>query len=341
MATVSRVINRHPQVSAQNVEAVRSAIARLGYTPPPRDRRIGRPRRTPVVPKAEFAAVHPGRAGSIALLFGDTSQLALRTRLTSRLIHGVEESLWRESLTMTLTRLPQSGEVPPALNHRTVDGMIVRAGFGNYMVPQSLRGFPCVHLFEDLEIPQFGDCVLEDNAAIGSMAAEHLLDAGCQDLAFLNALPEHPAMRSRASSFRDAAERRGAGRLRMATHSALPQDMRAGVAAMVDQLLADGPPAGVFLPGHDSAVECAIEALAGKGLMAGRDIQVVCCHNDVPVVQRIAPEAAVIDICPEAMGEAAVETLLWRLDHPRAARRRVLIEPAMVKEKADGTSHVN
>lgn len=250
MATVSRVINRHPQVSAQNVEAVRSAIARLGYTPPPRDRRIGRPRLTPITHRADVPAVHPGRAGSIALLFGDTSELALRTRLTSRLIHGVEESLWRESLTMTLTRLPQSGEMPPALNHRTVDGLIVRAGFGKYEVPQPLRQFPHVHLFEEIEIPQFGDCVLEDNAAIGSLAASHLLDAGCLDLAFLNTLPDHPAMQSRGSSFRDAAERRGARRVRMATCSTLPQDMRAGMAALVDQLLADGPPAGVFLPGR-------------------------------------------------------------------------------------------
>ena len=111
-STVSRVLNDHPRVSPEAVEAVRGAVAKLGYARP--TRRVGRPRRDPL----------GIRKGAVAVLFPDTNPDALRTVLSGRLLHGVEEVLRRRGLALMITAMPAADRLPPFIEQRLVDGVL-------------------------------------------------------------------------------------------------------------------------------------------------------------------------------------------------------------------------
>jgi DNA-binding LacI/PurR family transcriptional regulator len=337
IATVSRVINRHPQVSAETIELVRAAIVKVGYTPPAREKRIGRPRRYRQGDGAAFAEPRVG-VGSVAVLFQDTRQAALSTRLSQRLLRGIEEALWRKSISMTFTRLSENGELPPAFSPRSIDGAIVRTAFDTDAA-DSFKQFPIVHLFENNAIWPVGDAVLEDNAAIGRLAASQLIARGCKNLAYLNGMPRHASFITREHFFCIEARRRG-----VAVRSFVGE---APMAELIARMKADagagaGMHDGIFLPGTDGmAVEALNELIPPEPKAVdgrepeeiGRSPAIIYCHNDLPVVQSQWRGVSVIDICPEALGEAAVETLLWRLANPHAARRRVMIEPIFIKSR--------
>jgi DNA-binding LacI/PurR family transcriptional regulator len=114
MATVSRVLNRRPHVSRENVDAVQEAIKNAGYS------RKGRHRRDAI------GWHNRASSGQIAVLFPDTNQGALRTRLSGRLLHGIESALQRRGLTMAVSNLAEDGQMPLCMALGRIDGVIVR-----------------------------------------------------------------------------------------------------------------------------------------------------------------------------------------------------------------------
>lgn len=317
VATVSRVLNGHPRVSSAMVEAVREAVAKVGYVPP-EESRVGRPRRNPL----------GIRTGAVAVLFPDTKLEALRTALSGQLLHGIEEALRQRSLSMVVTGLPEEGKLPASIEHRQVDGVIVRGGSGALgELRDGLQRLPSVRMFEPPSpLAWTGDVVLDDNSSIGAMAARYLLDRGHRNLIFLNLLPPHPSFHARGLAFQAEACRAGA-EVRLLTETC-------EAASMVDQILAQsGYPMGLFVPGADQQVTDVYRALKTRGVHVGRDVGLISCNNDSHRLASLDPDLANIDIQAETIGQAAVEMLLWRLQNPDAPQRRTMIAPRLVEPR--------
>jgi LacI family transcriptional regulator len=314
IATVSRVVNRHPHVSGATVKAVDDAMIAAGYVPP--------------VQRAAGKSTQRGpgiRTGQIAVLFPDISRSALQTALTGRLLHGIEEALQRRSLTMIVTGLSESGAVPACIEKRAVDGVIFRNAAQPGKEANLPFPLPCVWMFQSS--PTLNACqdrVLEDNRRIGELAADWLLARGHRRLVFVNFVAGHPSFHVRRIFFQELARRSNA------SVSVFEGSLAREAEISLDEMM-KGPdaPTGIFVPGRDDEVMATYRALLKLGLRLGEDFDLISCNNDVHRLRTLEPRLPNIDIRPESIGRSAVELLLWRISHPSDAACGMLIAPSL------------
>lgn len=329
-ATVSRVINCSRQVSPETAEIVRRVMAEVGYVPPPPEKRQRRKSNKPL----------GVRSGNVLLLFPDAAQTALRTALSGRLMNGVGEVLAARSMNMIVSSLTPAYGLPACVQEGQVDGVIVRGGSAFQPLLHELRHLPCVWLLELAEPAAFGDQVSEDNVAVGFTALASLRERGLTRLAYMNPHGQHPGYRARSHAFQDAAARinlRLDAFVEDAPEARLDETERwqPPLLRLVDRFIASAPRAqGLFVPCNDTLVEFVYRALRERGVHVGDELVLMGCSYDPIRLAALDPDLPQIDIQPEAMGRAAVETLLWRLRHLNEPRRRILIAPTIVETSA-------
>lgn len=194
--TVSRVINNHPDVAPDTLARVQGVIKELGYAPDILARSLIR-----------------GRSNSIGIVaFG------LEFYGPSRLLAGIERQAAEMgySITLNLVHQPAMTDVTALLNaleSRRVDGVIWaipeigdnRAWARERAISSSL---PMVFVNGDpstIAAPMIGI----DNAAIGRLAAEHLLARGARTIGFVTGPSDWWEARQRADGWRQALEAAG------------------------------------------------------------------------------------------------------------------------------------
>lgn len=194
--TVSRVINNHPDVAPDTLARVQGVIKELGYAPDILARSLIR-----------------GRSNSIGIVaFG------LEFYGPSRLLAGIERQAAEMgySITLNLVHQPAMTDVTALLNaleSRRVDGVIWaipeigdnRAWARERAISSSL---PMVFVNGDpstIAAPMIGI----DNAAIGRLAAEHLLARGARTIGLVTGPSDWWEARQRADGWRQALEAAG------------------------------------------------------------------------------------------------------------------------------------
>ncbi len=315
--TVSRVINEDPRVRPETARQVRKAIAELDYVPPSPEI-DGRRRRARSV-----SGLHTSR---IAVLFPDTNADAMRTTLSGRLLHGIDGPVERKSLQLLLTRLPSRNTLPRCIDRRQVDGVIVRSSDLPWL-PVALKGIPYVWVFDLIDSASPCDNVNVDNDSVGRMAVTHLTDQGHRHLAAINDIPGHPAHEQRIKAFVQFARDRNC---HVKTLQLADIEIGHVITEMSNLLKSDESPTGLFVPGSGPFISCVQRAVRGAGFEPGQPIDLIGCGHNHYLIEAMYPQPANIDIQPEAIGEAAIDLLLWRLSNPTAACRSTIIQPKLV-----------
>ena len=99
----------------------------------------------------------------------------------------------------------------------------------------------------------------------------------------------------------------------------------------MDALIASNPrPTAVFVPG-DSVAVMVYRALYVRGLTVGRDLSVISCNNETPLLAGLYPQLTTIDIHAEAIGRRTVDQLAWRMTHRGQPANDVALEPSIVE----------
>jgi DNA-binding LacI/PurR family transcriptional regulator len=70
--------------------------------------------------------------------------------------------------------------------------------------------------------------------------------------------------------------------------------------------------------------------LKERGLTPGKEIEVVSCDNDEPLLSMLDPRPPSIDLCPEQIGHRAVARLGGRIREPHDPPFRTLVLPRLV-----------
>ena len=342
--TVSKVINGAENVTPQTVRRVHEAMRQVGYVPQPRGRGPGRPRANGSNGGKTAAMLRTGSVG--LLLVGRSSEELLQTPFNASFLSGMDLALQAEHVNLVVAQLLDLSAPPPAVRARGVDGLVVTARDPDREVVDSLAPLPCVWAMGSLAHNTFVDQVLPNNKAIGTMAAEYLMQSGCRHLAFVDHDVTHAAFRDRERAYCEAALAGGASvRSFLAETTGCdassdaeawrPERLRREMGALVDRLLTWSPrPDGLFVP-SDAQTAIVYQLLAERGVRPGGpseggQMRVVSCNNEQPLLATMHPRPAVIDPDPVGLGRLAVRQLMYRIEHPADPPVCLLLAPRLV-----------
>jgi len=258
-------------------------------------------------------------------------------------IGGVERAVGGANANLLVVNLPEADRVPDVLRRRRIDGVILKGalqgdliGSVNPELIKVLKGLPTVWI---LGRPRgaWGDVVHVNDATIGQIAAEHLLANGHRRLGFVCPKPSHAVLTRRQAGFTFFAEQGGA-----IVTSSLGDDERWSfplratnevemVQGLVDRLLGMRErPTAIFAP-DDSIGAMIVRALSVRGLQVGRDMSLMSCNNERPLLMGIYPSMTTVDIHAERIGGLAVDHLAFRLTHAHAPPVEIGVEPTLVR----------
>lgn len=327
-ATVSRVINNGANVSPEKVQRIREAMEKLGYVP--------RARRPGPKPRSRMGI----RTGNVLFLSIPGLEPAHLMELPAlpQLLQGIQQELAANGMKLMLDLLPAGGEVPGTLSAEQVDGVLVLGHQApmDARVVAKLRELPTVWVLrEHPELRWEFDAVLYDNRRVGELAAEYLGRHGHRQVAFLNIDREHVAFAERGKVFLESWQKRTGQKpvvLEASSKEARAASLR--VEGLVEQMLAMPQairPTGCFVASDDQMLGV-VYALRARGLVPGKDIQLIGCNNDRHFMAQMHPRPATIDIQLEAIGRRAVAQLLWRLRFAAAPERaRTFLSPVLIE----------
>ncbi len=327
MSTVSLAIRGSSKVAPETREAVMKAARRLGY----KKRQPGRPR------KKKGDAVSPRRTLRVALLVPHLSLSTLYAPVYSRLLHGVEREVTSRGYTMVLRHVPDSAPREIQLLPTTVDGVIV---FGVLSRPEwrdQLKSTPVVQVMWSHQPDDAWDRVTYDNRSLGRIAAEFALRRGHRVAAYLghDAPDIHKFLRQRGIDFATEFENAG-GRayVHFETMAFNPDMHYIPLSAMqhpIESLWHHKPRPTLIFTEADMVTQTLYPALTARGIVPGRDVEVLSCNNEIPLIAPLQPRPHTIDIHADDVGRAGVERLFWRMQHPDAPPGEILIRPTLVE----------
>lgn len=196
-ATVSRVINQSPRVAPAMAQAVHKAMESMVYQPPA-SRRGPKPLSRKGIRKGNL----------LLLLLGFPLSAGHRFNSYPAILDGIENCTRHNGLKLLMASIEDDTALPAALNAGEADGVLL---FGDTAVltpaaRAKLQDLPVVGLMRGMDaLRGLIDRISYNNAAVGPIAAQHLLGRGHRRLAFFNTDPRHPAFIQRRDDFAAAA----------------------------------------------------------------------------------------------------------------------------------------
>ncbi|NEN05644.1 LacI family transcriptional regulator [Diaminobutyricibacter tongyongensis] len=313
--TVSRVINREPNVSSATIERVQSAADRLNYQP---DIHAGNLRRSDRRTQTLGLLV-----GSVANPFSGAVHRAIEDAATARGVAVFASSLdddpARERLAVT------------AFLKRRVDGLILTAVSKSqgYLLPEQERGTPIV--FIDREPSGIdADAIVSNNAEGAALATRHLLERGHRRIAFLGDRHEIQTAVERRRGFLEELGRAGIPTGEAWVIEDL-HDEHAAHAAVADILAGDSRPTAIF-SAQNLITMGAIRGLRDRNLQSS---VALVGFDDVEFGDLLDPGITVIAQDPDRIGHLAAERIFARLDGEDVPVEIVVV-PTTLIERGSG-----
>jgi LacI family transcriptional regulator len=353
VSTVSRVVNSHPGVAAETVAAVQKAMKELAFAP---SRRV----------KDSHGAGRNGRGTRIAfLMFGASN--ASQAPSFQRLMIGVSDAANALGANLTFGFVadaisngsPAGTSNPLKILEQPLDGLLLHGAEPEGAIAERLAKLPTVWLMGNRNRPTWGDQVMPDNTAIGTLAAHYLLRRKHRRVAYLGLGGWSWSFGIRALAFSQICRDADCAVHELIASPFSNRDywggdlLRAGE-ELVDQIFAlPTRPTGIFvsedrlLPVVQAGlIERGVELADSEDMFDPTDespnqpMQVISCNNDARALPLRGPVPPSIDIASEAIGRRGLEHLLWRIAHAdRTERFRMMISPTLV-DPAGGTARV-
>ncbi len=307
--TVSRVINKRPDVAPETRARVQDAISRLGYAPNIIARSLIRGRSNTL-----------GVVGFGLELFGPSRSLA-----------GIEHKAAEVGFSLLLSLLDrlEPGRVDYVIGDllsRQVDGVIwaVPGHIGSFeWLTEKLETVSVPTVFLNKRPTAGQEIVVMDNEHGGKLAVEHLLEQGYRRIGIITGPPEWWEAHEREESWRSAMQDAGLGNLdelRVAGDwSAASGDVG------FHTLYAQAPDIEAVFACNDQMALGALRAARRLGLEVPQDLAVVG-FDDIPEAAYFYPSLTTVRQNPKALGALAVERMNRMI---QARERDEMFEPGL------------
>lgn len=316
-ATVSRVLNNHPNVASDIRTRVQEAMRDLDYNPNRAARRLR------------------GNSNDvIGLIIPD-----IQNPVFVAVARGVEDAAYQHGINVLLCNTDDHVDKQQA--YLTV--MLAEQAAGLIIVPTHARdgralldvqktGTPVVLL--DRQVQRFqADTVKTDNVLGAQIAVNHLLDQGRQRIAMIGGLQFLTPARERFQGYVEAL--RHAGR-ELDETLVVNGDFKAesGAAITRELLQRPDPPDAIFTANSLMAMG-ALQALHALGVRVPQDVALVS-FDDVPWAENLNPPLTVVAQPAYELGVQAVELLRRRFAQPDAPFQTVILQPRLIVRASCG-----
>jgi LacI family transcriptional regulator len=296
MKSVSRVINREPNVSESLRSAVQKAIDALGYVP-------------------DFAArsLAGGRSFTIGLLFNDYGD-AFMPSYYPKVQSGAYRACRQNGYHLLVETLPSDNpdfpsQLEEALTTMRVDGFILPpplADDGQTMDVLDAKGIPYARIAPSTDLERSPYVAINDEAAAREMA-DYLLSIGHRKFGFVAGREDHSAARDRRKGFFEALAEKGCTDI---TEALGNFQFDIGIDAAKQLMQSENPPTAIFAANDDSAAGV-LAGLAQLGLKVPDDVS-VAGFDDSWIALSVWPYLTTIHQPIAEMAEKATLMLIER-----------------------------
>jgi len=317
-SSVSRVLNDHPDVSAEMKARVLQAADLLGYRP-------------------NFLAqsLRLGATRTVGFVVRDIS-----IPLFAGIVKGAEQELENHGYSILLTNSLQNTELEAkhinVLRQRQVDGLILSLQSEvNAETFKALHNVDVPVVLLDRELSGLAtDAVLFDHASGVREAVMALDKLGHRRIGLLVGSPETRSSRDRVRGFNIACEelRRPVGWDNMVRVGVTTPD--AGAEATLSLLDLPLPPTAL-VAGDAQLGIAVLAALRERKLRPGRDVSVVIC-DDLELFRFLDPPMSVVFRDAEEMGAVAARMLVKRLGDASAPPLREMLPTRFIERASTG-----
>lgn len=324
-ATVSRVINDHPNIREEVRQRVLEVIAETGYQPNQAARSLA-----------------SNRTGLLGLVIPRDIQELFTDLYYPRLIQGVSQACNERGNTLALfifhTEEEEQQIAAQIMRQGFLDGVII-AGlhFGDPLNQLILSNKPVLIIGEPLEYPH-ASFVDVDNQAGAYTAVSHLISLGHQRIATVTGRLDMAAGQQRRYGYLDALKEHN---LPIDEQLIAAGEFEQGKAYQATVQLLPHSPDAIFVA-SDSMALGVLRALADAGLRVPEDVAVVGYDDLAPLdtaVPFISTKLTTVRQPIRRMGMLAVETLLEIIKEPQGPPRRIILPTELIIRQSCGAAN--
>ncbi|WP_226576800.1 LacI family DNA-binding transcriptional regulator [Halobacillus litoralis] len=304
--TVSRVINDQPYVTEEKRQRISQAMKELGY-----------------VPNSSARRLRSQKTETIAVLLP-----RLTNPFFGNLIEAMEEkaSEWGYQVIVCQTHDSKKKEMDylQLLKTKQVDGVIMASLVNDWKkIEPYLGSGPIVFCNEYMDEPSI-PMVHMDHKQAAYEAACHLLEQGCQNIAYVSGGPESHLSKMRKEGFTEALNDHGKSFLdEMSIEWAI--DVSDGQ-KLFHLIKSDFPYVDGVFTGSDEVAAGLIYEAASSDWKIPDDLAVVGFDNQM-ISLLMVPSVTTIEQPVKDMAEKTVEVLIQQLLHPGALAPKKYVYP--------------
>ncbi|GHD45922.1 LacI family transcriptional regulator [Mycetocola manganoxydans] len=315
-ATVSRVVNASPKVTAEVAAIVHSAIAELNY-----------------VPNRAARSLASRKTQVIALVVPESTAKVFADPFFASVVQGVALHLAETDYTLNLLIASEtkSDKTRRYLLGGNVDGaLVVSHHSGDHSYTDLGQKLPIVFggrpISRDSTLGHYVDV---DNVSGARVATEHLIGRGCRSIATIAGPQDMPPGLDRLRGWRDAMASAGLDDSLVEYGDYSPDD---GAAAM-RRILARGVPIDGLFAFSDQLAAGAYAVIREAGLSIPGDIAVVG-YDDDRYAATVSPTLTTVNQAPVEMGAKMAEIIVRLIDGEEVDRATIMPTRLVLRESA-------
>ena len=314
-ATVSRVVNGSPKVSADIRRAVEAAVLELGY-----------------VPNRAARSLVTRRSGSIGVIIAEPTNVLFSDPFFPRLLRGISAALTARDLQLVLLMPASPSETDRTADYLAaghVDGVLVVSLHDNDPLPLRMAEahIPMV-LSPRPRRPMSVSYVDVDNRGGAHSAVAHLVESGRRVIATITGPTDMAPGVDRLTGYRDALVDAGLG-----TDPELEvvgDFSHAGGASAMERLLAARPDIDAVFAASDLMAAGALTVLTAAGRRVPGDVALVG-FDDSPVATTTQPALTSVRQPVEEMGHEMARLLIDAVEGGDLVPRRVILATQLIE----------
>ena len=311
-STVSRVVNRSPNVRAEVIDAVQRAIAELNY-----------------VPNRAARSLAGRHTYAIALLVPEDAGRFFGDPYFASIVQGITTTLDESDYVLNLLVDSEgpTGKTRRYLQGGNVDGaLVVSHHAGNTHLREVNESLPVVFGGRPA-VPDIGPsyCVDVDNIGGARQATSHLVGLGRRRIATITGPSDMPAAQDRLTGWQQVMDEAG-----LVADAVQNGDFStAGGAAAMRALLEQAPDLDAVFVASDLMARGALATLAERGRRVPEDVAVLG-YDDSPAATSAAPQLTTVRQPSVDMGARMTEMLLGLLVGREPESRACILQTRLV-----------